>query len=115
MCSLIKANLQLCNIANDESAVVQSEVHDYLRRVVVQQSGTIDPWDIVFFDPPYDTDYLPVLETLGAQTSTLLTTSGLLVVEHHHKNEVKDEAGLIVRRRVLKQGESALSFYQPRE
>ena len=115
MCALIKANLKLCGIENDESAVVQSETHDYLRGVVAQQSGTIDPWDVVFFDPPYDTDYLPVLESFGAHTSALLTTSGLLVVEHHHKNELKDETGRIIRSRVLKQGESALSFYQPRE
>jgi len=112
MCSLIKSNLDLCRIEEDESEVVQSEAHDYLRRVLGQRRGSFDSWDIVFFDPPYATDYLPILETFGAHASSLLTESGLLIVEHHHKNELKDEAGSIIRSRILKQGDSALSFYE---
>lgn len=109
MCSLIKVNLDLCRIAEDEREVVQSEAHDYLRRMVTRPG---DPWDIVFFDPPYDSDYLPILETFGAHASCLLSENGLLIVEHHHKNELKDETGSIIRSRILKQGDSALSFYQ---
>ena len=112
MCSLIKTNLELCRIQEEESEVVQSEAHDYLRRLIAQQHGNFDPLDIVFFDPPYDDDYLPILDTFGANASTLLTKSGLLIVEHHHKNELKDETGSIIRSRILKQGDSALSFYQ---
>jgi 16S rRNA (guanine(966)-N(2))-methyltransferase RsmD len=112
MCSLIKANLDLCRVEEEESEVVQSEAHDYLRRVIAQQHRNFDPSDIVFFDPPYDDDYLPILGTFGANASNLLTKSGLLIVEHHHKNELKDETGSIIRSRILKQGDSALSFYQ---
>lgn len=112
MCSLIKSNLDLCRIEEDESEVVQSEAHDYLRRAIEQPHGGFDPWDIVFFDPPYAEDYLPIIEIFGAHASTLLTESGLLVVEHHHKNELKDEVGSIIRSRILKQGDSALSFYE---
>jgi 16S rRNA (guanine966-N2)-methyltransferase len=112
MCSLIKANLDLCRVADGESEVVQSEAQSYLRRAIAQQHGNLDPSNIVFFDPPYDDDYLPILDTFGANASTLLTKNGLLIVEHHHKNELKDEAGSIIRSRILKQGDSALSFYQ---
>lgn len=112
MCSLIKSNLDLCRIEEDESEIVQSEAHDYLRRVIVQRRGAFDPWDIVFFDPPYARDYLPILETFGAHASSLLSENGLLIVEHHHKNQLKDEAGSIIRSRILKQGDSALSFYE---
>jgi len=115
MCSLIKSNLDLCRIVEDESEVVQSKAYDYLRRVAGHERGAFDPWDIVFFDPPYADDYLPILEIFGAPGSTLLTENGLLVVEHHHKNELKDEAGRIMRSRILKQGDSALSFYGPFE
>jgi 16S rRNA (guanine(966)-N(2))-methyltransferase RsmD len=115
MCSLIKSNLALCRIEEDESAVVQAEAYDYLRRQVAQRRGSFHPWDIVFFDPPYAIDYLPALEIFGTHGSTLLTDSGLLVVEHHHKNDLKDEAGRIIRTRILKQGDSTLSFYQPVE
>jgi 16S rRNA (guanine966-N2)-methyltransferase len=112
MCSLIKSNLDLCRIEESESEVVQAEAQDYLRRVIAQQSGAWEPWDIVFFDPPYATDYLPMLDTFGAHASRLLTENGLLIVEHHHKNKLKDEAGSIIRSRMLKQGDSALSFYE---
>jgi 16S rRNA (guanine966-N2)-methyltransferase len=112
MCSLIKSNLDLCRTEEGKSEVVQAEAHDYLRRVIAQPRGAFEPWDIVFFDPPYTTDYLSILNTFGAHASRLLTENGLLIVEHHHKNELKDEAGSIIRSRILKQGDSALSFYE---
>jgi 16S rRNA (guanine(966)-N(2))-methyltransferase RsmD len=112
MCSLIESNLELCKIEQEENEVVQSEAHDYLRRVIQQGRGTVSRWDIVFFDPPYDTDYVPILDTFGAHASSLLSENGLLIVEHHHKNTLKDAARSIIRSRILKQGDSALSFYE---
>lgn len=112
MCSLIKSNLDLCRIEEDQSEIVQSEGHDYLRRVLGQQRGSSTPWDIVFFDPPYADDYFEILNTFGGHASSLLSESGWLIVEHHHKKQLKDAAGSIIRSRILKQGDSALSFYQ---
>lgn len=111
MCALTKSNLDLCRIERSESVVIQAEALDYLRRFVSKQPDSGKPWDIVFFDPPYATDYSPILDTFGTHASSLLTEHGLLVVEHHHKNELKAEAGSIIRSRTLKQGDSALSFY----
>ena len=112
MCTLIKANLELCRIERSESDVIQSEAQDYLRRFVAKRPDSGKPWDIIFLDPPYANDYLPLLNAFGAQASSLLTENGLLVLEHNHKNELKVEAGRIIRSRVLKQGDSALSFYE---
>ena len=114
MCALIKANLELCRIERSESAVIEAEALAYLRHFVSKQPDTGKPWDIVFFDPPYATDYSPILDVFGAHASTLFTENGLLVVEHHYKNELKAEVGSIIRSRILKQGESALSFYELR-
>ena len=36
----------------------------------------------------------------------------VLVVEHHHKNPLPETLGSLRRWRVLKQGDSALSFYE---
>jgi 16S rRNA (guanine966-N2)-methyltransferase len=112
MCALVKSNLELCRIEEDESEVIQSDAYDYLRRAVGQQRVASEPWDIVFFDPPYATDYHQVLEAFGAHASTLLTENGLIVVEHHHKRILPEELDHIRRNRVLKQGDAALSFYE---
>jgi 16S rRNA (guanine(966)-N(2))-methyltransferase RsmD len=121
MRALIESNLNLCKIPDGETRVVQAEAIEFLRRILHPTSGVRSkkptdrtvPWDIVFFDPPYATDYLPILDTFGAHASSLLSENGLLIVEHHRKNELKDEAGSIIRNRILKQGDSALSFYEP--
>ncbi len=130
MCGLVEANLDLCKIPEDQTHVVQAEAAEFLRhtrrrspagsREISSQPGNGlidsrsggDEWNIVFFDPPYDTDYLQVLDTFGKQAPGLLTENGLLIVEHHHKNELKDVVGSIIRSRILKQGDSALSFYE---
>ena len=112
MCALIKSNLELCRIERGESEVIQSEALDYLRRFVSKQPDSGKPWDIAFFDPPYATDYSPVLDIFGARSASLLTAKGLVIVEHHHKNNLPEETGSLVRFRVLKQGDSALSFYE---
>ncbi|MEP6819368.1 MAG: 16S rRNA (guanine(966)-N(2))-methyltransferase RsmD [bacterium] len=110
-CDLIKSNLELCRIERSDSQVIQEEAKTYLRRFVAKQPDSGKPWDLVFFDPPYAMDYSPILDMFGAHASSLLTENGLLVVEHPHKNELKAETGSIIRSRILKQGESALSFY----
>lgn len=108
MCGLVEANLDLCGIPEDETEVVQAEAAVFLNRT--EKRKDFEPWDIVYFDPPYAIDYLPVLENLG-NSSRLLSEDGLLVVEHHHKNLLAEEFGRLTRTRTLKQGDSALSFY----
>jgi 16S rRNA (guanine966-N2)-methyltransferase len=112
MCALIKANLELCRIERSESDVIESEALDYLRRFVSKQPDSGKPWDVIYYDPPYATDYAPVLNIFGARSSGLLNAKGLVIVEHHHKNKLPEETGSLVRHRVLKQGDSALSFYE---
>ena len=109
MCGLVEANLDLCGVPEEMTEVVMSEAADYLRRLATRGG---QPYDIAFLDPPYALDYLPMLDLFGAHTATLLGDDGILVVEHHHKNNLKDEMGSLRRWRILKQGDSALSFYE---
>ncbi len=119
MFALIEANLKLCGIAKEERQTVNSEATEFLggsiRRGRRQQeqdaSEDSRQWDVVFYDPPYATDYLPVLESIASQAAGLLAEDGLLVVEHHHKKALPDELGSLRRTRVLKQGDASLSFY----
>ncbi|HUQ32462.1 MAG TPA: 16S rRNA (guanine(966)-N(2))-methyltransferase RsmD [Pyrinomonadaceae bacterium] len=107
MCGLIESNLDLCKVPEEETEVVMAEASEYLRRAAARAESR---WDIAFFDPPYAIDYLPVLAAFSS--GALLEPQGVLVVEHHHKNELKDAIGGIRRWRILKQGDSALSFYE---
>ena len=108
MFALIKANLELFQISKDEWSVIQAEATAFLK----QAARKNESWDIVFCDPPYAIDYLEILESLATTTSSLLTETGLLIVEHRHKKELPAEIGNLRRARLLKQGDSALSFYK---
>ncbi len=63
--------------------------------------------DIVFLDPPYalEREYDEALAILGERPPRLV------VAQHASRHELKAEYGALVRTRVLKQGENALSFY----
>jgi len=104
-CKLIEANLELCRVPEDQHEIYSAEAGEFLRQT------TSPPWDIIFFDPPYKQDYLKTLEYIGANSSRLLTDDGLVIVEHHHKNALPESLGNLRRKRVLKQGDSSLSFY----
>jgi 16S rRNA (guanine966-N2)-methyltransferase len=117
MCALVESNLDLVRIPEDETEVVQSEAEEFLRRPLARRGKAglrprVAPWDLVYFDPPYVTEYLGVLKLFGDNAGSLLADDGYLIVEHHHKNALPDEIGSIRRQRVLKQGDSALSFYE---
>ena len=105
-CALIEENLDTLGIAETATEVVNLSAETFAARQHQQ------PWDIVFFDPPYDTDYSLVLNEFRTAPDNLLTHSGLLIAEHHAKNDVPDEVGELRRWRVLKQGETRLSFYE---
>lgn len=109
MCGLVEANLDLCGVPEDETEVVMNEAAEFLRRA---QAREAEGWDVIYFDPPYMNDYAPALATVGAQEATLLRAGGVVVAEHHHKNELKDAYGELRRWRVVRQGDSSLSFYE---
>lgn len=110
MCGLIEANLDLCQIPEGQTEVVLSEANEFLRRASARRYAA---WDLIFFDPPYKQDYVKLLQTIGSLAESLLTSQGLLIIEHHHKNELPATVVQLSRTRLLKQGDSALSFYEP--
>ena len=115
MCALVEENLDLLGVPEELTEVVKSEAAEYVKRTGEGKrdwrAGT-EPWDIIFFDPPYASDYLLTLREFGAHTPALLRDGGVLVVEHHHKNTLPETLGPLRRWRVLKQGDSALSFFE---
>ena len=108
ICALIETNLNEFDVDEGERDVVCSEVSAFLRRLIKKEPP---PFDIVFFDPPYVMDYESVLDYVGEHTTQLLAKGGLMIVEHHKKKDLKEEFGFFHRYRLLKQGDSCLSFY----
>ena len=106
MCGLVEANLDLCRIPENQTEVVNATAEDFLKQT---NRGDVEAWDIIFFDPPYAHDYVDVLKLIAEHDR--LAQDGILIAEHHHKNELPANVGALKRTRVLKQGDSALSFY----
>jgi 16S rRNA (guanine(966)-N(2))-methyltransferase RsmD len=106
MCGLIQANLEALSI-EDGAELVTADVLEFLRR---REKKVAEPFDIIFFDPPYASDYESVLKDLAARQG-LLADNGVVVVEHHKKTELAEAFGQMHRYRVLKQGDSVLSFF----
>jgi 16S rRNA (guanine(966)-N(2))-methyltransferase RsmD len=109
MCALIEENLNTFNIDEREIEIVTSEAADFLRKFVKKAK---EPFDRIFFDPPYAVDYEAVLDYVGEHAAELLATGGALIVEHSKKKELSEDAGQLERYRVVKQGDSSLSFYE---
>jgi len=102
---LIEENLDKLDVAESSTDVLNLDAENFTGR------EHANGWDIAFFDPPYEADYSIVLHEFGFN-NTLLIDSGILVVEHHTKKRMPDAVGDLRRWRILKQGETSLSFYE---
>lgn len=105
-CALIEENLDLLAIPEERTEIFQIAAEKFVAR------AHPPAWQIVFYDPPYQENYRLFLFGFAANSSTLLTESGILIAEHHAKNILPDIIGGLRRWRVLKQGETHLSFYE---
>ena len=134
MCALVEANLEPLKVDQDEIEIVTAEAFEFLRRCernlnepplsttprgllargprLVGLLARSRLYDIIFFDPPYAADYEFVLDYLGEHAPVLLAEAGVFIVEHDKKKKLREEAGQLKCYRVIKQGDSSLSFYQ---
>jgi 16S rRNA (guanine966-N2)-methyltransferase len=110
MCSFIETNLARCGVPKEQAEIVLDDASGFLRRTLTRQRLS---WDVAFFDPPYTVDYAPVLSLFEAGAA-LKRKSGVLVVEHHCDNRLPQTISRLRRWRIIKQGESCLSFYEQR-
>ena len=70
-------------------------------------------FDFVFLDPPYEAseEYGEVLGLLGRESGRLLGPEARVVAEHARRKPLPEVFGGLRRRRLLEQGDAALSFY----
>lgn len=119
MCALIEANVHGLKIDEKDFQVVVSEALAYLKKrrskstpslTVGLPPRVVEPFNIVFFDPPYAADYESVIGYVGDH-SELLADDAVMIVEHHKKKELAERFGELKRHRGVKQGDSHLSLY----
>lgn len=103
----ISENLRHCAIEPECVQIVAQDALVALRALARKQAC----YELIYFDPPYKSHiYTPVLELIAG--SSLLAEDGLLMVEHWSKAEMPEEVGSLRRYRVVRQGESSVSFYR---
>src|SRR2546421_5170356 len=108
MSALVAANVQSLEVTDTAIGIVAAEASEFLRRHRKHQA---EPFDIIFFDPPYAEDYEGVLGFIGEHAAEILQAGGIVIVEHHKQKLLSDEPPL-KRYRELKQGDSVLSFFR---
>lgn len=106
MCSFVKKNLEACGIKEGHGEVCEMEVVPFLKKMAKRRRY----WDVVYYDPPYDTNYDEVLDFL--KRGVAIKPDGLLVIEHHAEMFFPERIGVLKRWRVITQGDTALSFYE---
>lgn len=104
-CGLIEENLDNLKIPESQTEIICEKADKFLAK-------TTKTFDIVYFDPPYQDDYFQVLQHFGNENSKLLNDEGIFIAEHSVKTNLPDLVDELRRWRLLKQGDSALSFYE---
>jgi len=105
-CALIEENLDLLKIPEEQTEIFRGLAEKFVTR---EHPAA---WDIVFYDPPYQENYRAFLFEFAGNAAKLLASGGILILEHHAKTVLPDAVGDVRRWRVLKQGETHLSFYE---
>jgi 16S rRNA (guanine966-N2)-methyltransferase len=73
-------------------------------------AATGQQFDVVFLDPPYESDlYEPLLEDSGER---LLADGGVIVAEHFHKRVLPERIGRLIRARSVRIGDHRVTFYR---
>jgi 16S rRNA (guanine(966)-N(2))-methyltransferase RsmD len=105
-CSVIRRNIEALGI-EDMITIVNRDAVGALRRLAAESRV----FDLVFVDPPYDAKVRSeMMDSLGL--GLVLAQQAIVVVEHRAKTPPQSEFGRIRVYRSLKQGESALTFYE---
>ncbi len=105
MCSFIKKNMESLEIKEGHGEILEMEAVPFLKQMAKRRRF----WDVVFYDPPYDTNYDEVLKYF--ERGVAIKPGGILVIEHHAEMFFPERIGVLKRWRVIVQGDSAISFY----
>lgn len=103
----IRANLSSLGIRGDYALEARPTAAALKRLAATERAA-----NLVFLDPPYGdtTEYDTTLNLLGGECCRLLAEA-IVIAEHLKKLELAENYGVLHRFRLLRQGDSVLSFY----
>ncbi|MCI0489154.1 MAG: 16S rRNA (guanine(966)-N(2))-methyltransferase RsmD [Blastocatellia bacterium] len=104
-CAVIEENLAQLGISQGTD-IINRDAVAAIKRVAAES----EPFDIIFFDPPYESElYLQAMKLIAS--SGILADEGVVIVEHRAKTAPESEYGNLRVYREVRQGESSLAFY----
>ena len=102
---IISDNLRNCGI-REGYKVINRDALRALKNLASEQAQ----FDIIYFDPPYDSDiYSPVLWQIAK--NDLLAEDGVVIVEHRRQTPLLPNYDQLRPYRQITQGESLLTFF----
>lgn len=102
---LIKENLLLCNLEKVSKVVCNDAVR------FLEDSDK--RFDIIFFDPPYESDLFEKAMAVFDRKE-LLNNDGILIIEHNSKTVLPEETNSLILLKKYKYGDTTLSLYKER-
>jgi 16S rRNA (guanine966-N2)-methyltransferase len=104
-CQIIRGNLQALEV-EEGFKILEMDLAKALDHIE-------NALNIAFVDPPYEREdiYEVCLNRFG--NLSLLSSDGLLILEHSKRKDLPDTAGRLRKIRSLVQGDAALAFYTP--
>ena len=110
---LIRQNLDSLKI-DSGCTILAADALSALQKLAARHTPSTPPIDFVFVDPPYanHADYDRILAFLSSNSANFLAPDALVIFEHHHKFHLPESSGRLARTRLLKQGDTTLSFFR---
>jgi 16S rRNA (guanine966-N2)-methyltransferase len=105
-CKLIKQNLEKIAKSTQIFSIYRGDVLKVIPKLVSRSS---EPFDLVYFDPPYQSDlYEPVIVAIAP----LLAVNATVAVEHSPSRHLADAIGNLVKCDRRKYGQTVVTFYE---
>jgi len=103
---IISENLRNCGIERKDYQMINRDVIRALKHFASEKTR----FDIIYFDPPYDSSlYIPVMWLIAK--NDLLAEDGVVIVEHRRQTPLLPNYDQLRPYRQVTQGESLLTFF----
>ncbi len=98
-------NLERFNAAVDEYTILNTDFKLSIKKIA-KSSMCID---VCYIDPPYKSDYyIEALELAG----DIMNPDGIVITEHARRDSMPESIGTLIKEKVKKYGNTAISIYR---